>query len=99
MVFVQADVGVAGGARFPAWEFLSILHGFIKDVDWASPDMAFLELGMGPASLREEIMGRKAVRWIRHVIVKEDGMFDGQGPKFARCSWVVEGARKVVRMA
>jgi hypothetical protein len=52
MMFAQAHVGMASGGRFPAREFLAILHGFIEDIDWAAPDIAVLKFGMKPMCLQ-----------------------------------------------
>jgi hypothetical protein len=82
MILAQAHVGVARGARFPARELLAILHGLIKDIDRTSPNMAILEFGMRPAALREEIMRWETGGWIRHVIVEEHCVFDGERPEF-----------------
>jgi hypothetical protein len=53
MVLTQSHICMASGARFPAGKLLAILHGFVEDVDRASPNVTILELGVWPASLGE----------------------------------------------
>ena len=56
MLWAETDEDLAFGTSFPTGQLLSIGDCFIKNIDGASPNMVVVKLGMGPASLREDVM-------------------------------------------
>ena len=81
MLSACANKDLSLGAGVPTWQLLSIRDGLVKDVNWTAPDMEVLKLGVGPACLREEVMGTQSGRFVGHLIVKEGSMLDSEGPE------------------
>ena len=81
MFGAHADKDLSLGARFPTWKLLAIGDLLVEDVDGTSRNMEVLELGVGPPSLGEDIMGAQTRGLVGHLVVQQDGMLYCQGPE------------------
>jgi hypothetical protein len=48
-------VDAASQTRFPARQFLSACHGFVKDIDRAAPNLEVVKLVWGQPGLCEDV--------------------------------------------
>ena len=81
MFGANADEDLPLGARLPMWKLLAIGDLLVEDVDGTSPNMEVLELGVGPPSLGEDIVGAQTRGLVGHLVVQQDGMLYGHGPE------------------
>ena len=56
MLSARANKDLSLGPGVPMRQLISICNGLVEDINWTTPDMEVLKLGVGPACLHKEAM-------------------------------------------
>lgn len=81
MSLARANVHVSFGSWRPLWNLLTISNPLVKNIDWATPDMQVLELGLRPAGSGEDVERTEAGVERGHAVPDVDRMLDRHGPE------------------